>query len=408
MFRIHRSAIRTRPGRLSVLCLVAGCAIAPLRAVAAASPPTAAIQAIVDAAIKTGHVKGIIVQVRCGGQNLYLQAAGESMTGVPVTANMHYRNGAMAFTYMSTMLLELVDKHPELVSLNDKLAKFMPQIRGSENVTMKELANMTSGYQDYVYEPEVTTGLYRNPFRQWTPEELIQIGVTPDRWFDPGKNWAYSHTNYVILGRVLEQITGMSLAQAMQKYIIGPMGLQQTQSIETPQIPEPVMHSFTSERREALHVPTDVPFYEESTYWNPSWTTAEGAVQITDITDMSRSMEVVGLGTLLSPTSYAEQVGPNLVGFGHKQDNCPPCRALTSSFNYGLGIVNIGPWITQTKSFAGSGATVGYLASSRLTISVVTTYTEGAFDEHGDAPNASITVFSDLANLLAPHTLPPR
>jgi hypothetical protein len=131
-------------------------------------------------------------------------------------------------------------------------------------------------------------------------------------------------------------------------------------------------------------------------------------VQITDITDMSKSMEVVGLGTLLSPTSYAEQVGPNLVGFGHTQDNCPPCRGNTAAFNYGLGVVNIGPWITQTKSFAGSGATVGYLPAARLTISVVTTYTPEAFDDEGNYPNASVTIFSALANLLAPHTLPPQ
>ena len=186
MFRVNRPAARIRASLSWILCPAIALAVAPFSAFAQ-SPRTAAIQAVIDAVIKADHVKGIIVQVRCGGQNLYLKAAGESMTRVPVTTNMHFRNGAMAFTYMSTMLLELVDQHPELVSLNDKLAKFLPQIPNAENVTLKELVNMTSGYQDYVYEPEVTTGLYRNPFRQWTPEELIQIGVTPGIWFDPGK-----------------------------------------------------------------------------------------------------------------------------------------------------------------------------------------------------------------------------
>jgi hypothetical protein len=135
------------------------------------------------------------------------------------------------------------------------------------------------------------------------------------------------------------------------------------------------MHSYSSKRPEDLRISADVPFCEEATFWNPSWSTAEGAVQITDITDFSKSMVAVGNGTLLSPRSYAEQIGPNLVGLGHTQDDCKPCRQNTAAFNYGLGVVNQSPWITQSESFAGSGASVGYLPGVRLTISVVMTYT---------------------------------
>ena len=209
------------------------------------------------------------------------------------------------------------------MKLDDKLSKFYPNLPQADHITLKNLANMTSGYADYVYQPEVLQGVNLDPFRQWTPEQLIKIGITAPMMFEPGTNFGYSHTNYVILGRVLEKITGMPLAQAMQKYIFTPMGLKQTQSIETPQIPEPVLHTFSSERRADLHVPADVFFYEEATFWNPSWTTAEGAVQITDITDMSKSMEMVGSGTLLSKPSWQAQVGPNLVGFGHKDPKCP-------------------------------------------------------------------------------------
>src|SRR5436190_1340762 len=82
--------------------------------------------------------------------------------------------------------------------------------------------------------------------------------------------WGYSHTNYVILGRLLEKITRMSLAEAMQKYIFDPMDLKETQSFGTPQIPEPVLHAFSSKRRADLRIPCDSNFYEESTFWNPS------------------------------------------------------------------------------------------------------------------------------------------
>jgi CubicO group peptidase (beta-lactamase class C family) len=363
----------------------------------------AAIERIAHDAVKQYHLKSIIVQVRCDGKDVFTGALGESMTGVPAIPAMHFRNGSMAFTYMSTMLMELVDR--KQVRLQDKLSDFLPELPYADRISLKNLANMTSGYADYVYQPAVLHGVNLDPFRQWTSRELIHIGISKPMMFEPGTNWGYSHTNYVILGRVLEKITGMPLAEGMKKYILEPMDLKQTQGFATPQIPEPVLHAFSSERREDLRVPPESLFYEESTFWNPSWTTAEGVIQITDITDMSKSMEAVGTGKLLSKKSWEAQVGPNLVGFGHVDPNCPVCSPNTTAANYGLGVVNLGPWVTQTKNFAGSGATVGYLPSRRFTVSVVTTYKPAAFDKDGNYKNASGAIFAALGNLLAPATI---
>ena len=363
----------------------------------------AAIKNSTRDAMKEYNLKALIVQVTAGGRQHYTEALGETMSGVPATPAMHFRNGAMAFTYISTMLLELVDQNK--VSLDDKLSKFLPDLPQADRITLKNLANMTSGYTDYVYEPEVLHAIYLDPFRQWTPQELIKIGVSKPMMFEPGTNWGYCHTNYVILGQVIEQVTRMPLAQAMRQYILDPMDLKQTQSFITPQIPEPVLHTFSSERRSELHIPAGVPFYEESTFWNPSWTTAEGAIQITDITDMSKSMEAVGTGKLLSRESLAAQVSPNLVGFGKADPHCPACHRMSEALNYGLGVVIRGPWITQTKSFAGCGATVGYLPSKKLTVAVATTYSPKAFDDEGGYKNVSDKVFAALGNALAPDTL---
>lgn len=372
---------------------------------ALAEPPqAAAIETIALNAMRPNHLKAIVVRVTSDGRDVYTGAFGESMTGVPATPQMHFRNGAMAFTYMATALLELVDQ--KKVRLDEKLARFFPSLPYSNRITLRNLANMTSGYADYVYQPEVLRGVNLNPFRRWSSEELTLIGVRKPMMFEPGTNWGYSHTNYVILGRVIEKITGMPLADALQKYVMGPMQLTQTRSFDTPEIPGPVLHTYSSERRPDLQIPDGVPFYEDSTFWDPSWTTANGAVQITNINDMTRSMELVGTGTLLSRSSFAAQVRPNLVGFGHSDPKCSVCRRNTSEFNYGLGVVNLGPWITQIKSFAGCGATVGYLPSRKLAIGVVTTYLPAAFDSKGNYSNVSQTVFASLAKLLAPGTLP--
>ncbi len=350
------------------------------------------------------HLKAVIVQVRSNGRTIYTGAFGDSMTGVPATPQMHFRNGALVFTYMSTLLLEFVDQ--KKVTLQTKLSNYFPGLPNANRITLRNLSQMTSGYADYVYQPELYDALYRNPFRQWTPEELIHIGVSKPMQFAPGTNWGYSHTNYVILGRVLEKIAGMPLADALRRYVLQPMRLKNTNGGATPAIPYPALHSFSSERRETLGIKPGIPFYEESTFWNPSWTTIEGAVETTDISDLNTSLEAVASGKLLSKASSEAQIKPSLVGFGHTQANCAACRANNATFSYGLGVIITGAWITQTLGFAGASGAVGTLPSQKLTIAVEATNGPKAYDEKGNAGLGAVALFRDLANALAPRTMP--
>jgi CubicO group peptidase (beta-lactamase class C family) len=128
---------------------------------------------------------------------------------------------------------------------------------------------------------------YADPFRQWTPEELIAYSTKQPLVYQPGTNWNYSHTNFVILGLVLEKVTGRPLDQLMQEKVLGPLGQDNTRAPGTPAIQEPALHAFTSERRVFFKLKPGVKFSEESTYWNPSWTITRGAIQTTNIYDMN-------------------------------------------------------------------------------------------------------------------------
>jgi CubicO group peptidase (beta-lactamase class C family) len=125
------------------------------------------------------------------------------------------------------MLLELVDH--KKIRLEDKLSNYFPDLPEANAVTIKMLANSTSGYADYVYQPGVIHAVELYPFRQWTTAELIKIGTSAPPMFPPGTNWAYSHTNYAILGAVLAKVGGKPLGQLTKQYIFQPMGLKQTQ-----------------------------------------------------------------------------------------------------------------------------------------------------------------------------------
>lgn len=365
-----------------------------------------AIIAIARDLMEQQDVKAVIVRVIIAGQEIVTAALGASMTGVPATTEMHFRNGAVAIAYMSTLLLRLVDQH--VVTLDDPLATWLPDLPDADAVTLRMLTNMTAGYPDFVQNPKLAQEVYADPFRQWTPEEQIAIGLSTPRVFAPGTNWDYSHTNYVILGLALEKITGQPLDVALQEQVLGPMGLRNTVAWSTPEITEPVLHAFTSERRQALGIPAGTRFYEESTYWNPSWTLAKGAIQTSDIVDMTTTAVAIGEGTLLSPASHQAQVAPDLLGFGSPLKGCPNCHTLDEAYNYGLGVVLSGDWILQNPLFAGYGAVTGYLPAEKIAIAVATTFGEGAFDDQGNYRYSSHQdIFAAIGTALAPdHPLP--
>nr|MBA2518182.1 beta-lactamase family protein [Chloroflexia bacterium] len=304
-----------------------------------------AIIAIAREVMDKQAVKAVILRVTIDGEDVVTEALGESITGVPATTDMHFRNGAVAISYMATLLLRLVDQ--QILALDDPLATWLPALPDADRVTLRMLANMTAGYPDFVQNPKLDQMVYADPFRQWTPEQQLEVGLSTPRVFAPGTNWDYSHTDYVILGLALEQITGQPLEVALQEQVIGPMGLRNTVAWATPEITGPVLHAFTSERRPALGIPAGTRFYEESTFWNPSWTLAQGAIQTTDIVDMTTSAVAIGEGTLLSAASHQAQIAPDLLGFGSPLNGCPNCHTLDETYSYGLGVVLSGDWIVQ-------------------------------------------------------------
>jgi CubicO group peptidase (beta-lactamase class C family) len=202
----------------------------------------AEVMQVVDQFSQENHLKAALVRVTRGDEVIVNEAIGESMTGVPATTDVHFRNGAVAISYMSTLLLILVDEGK--VSLDEKVSIWLPDIPHAGEVNLGQLAQMTSGYVDFESTPELTAAQYADPFKQWTPQELLALAVDKPLYYPPGTNWNYAHTNYVILGLALEKITGRPLDVLLQERILDPLGLDNTSGNDgTPAIPEPALHA---------------------------------------------------------------------------------------------------------------------------------------------------------------------
>lgn len=369
------------------------------------SSEAALIETTVQNFISTHPVRAAIVKVTRDGHTVFREAFGESITGVPATPEMHFRNGAVAISYVAMVLLQLADEG--VLKLDDRLSVWEPEIPHADEVTLLQLAQMTSGIQDFVPNPAFVEGSYSDPYRMWRADELIAFGADQPLWFEPGTNWGYSHTGYVILGKALEAATGTPLDELIQQRILDPLGLTGTHASLTGEIPEPALHAFTSERRPFFDITDGRVFTEESTYWNPSWTLPHGAVQTSTIDDLDTTIRAIGTGELLSPEAHEAMTSTALRGFGAPVDGCPSCFTQIEPYTYGIGLVTSGDWILQNPLFSGYAAVAAYLADEDLAISVAVTFLPEAFDAEGLYPNLADSLFRELGGVLAPEQAPP-
>ncbi|MFJ6777703.1 serine hydrolase domain-containing protein [Streptomyces yangpuensis] len=305
------------------------------------------------------------------GERVTAAAAGETMTGFPATPDMRFRIGSVAIPYLTTELLKLVDEGR--VTLDDKLSRWRPDLPQADAITLKMLASASSGYADYVTDKAFIAALYKDPFRSWTGEELVRIAVSRPMARPPGSGFAYSHANWVLLGDIISRVEQRPLGEVMRENVLEPMGLTHTAISSRAEIPAPVLHGFDNERG----------VFEDSTYWDPSWTMPEGAVMTATLEDMAKSFTAIGQGKLLTPESHKLQVTPVV--------------RIKGSAWFALGLPVENTWIVQNPSFAGYAGTVAYLPSRKLAIATVATQGLGS-----TVQNASSNVLQAIAAHLAP------
>lgn len=310
------------------------------------------VEAMVKAAMPELGLRATIVRVDTGEEALVNAGFGNSMKGVPASPRMYFRIGSIAIPYLIDLLLQLEDEGK--LSLNDKLAKYRPNFPEADEVTLRMLASVTSGYPDWVQENEAfQKQLLENPFRQYSADELLHWAFTLPVACPPGTCFHYAHTNFSILSQVISQVTGKSISALMRERVLGPLGLDHTQISRFPAFPGAALHAYTGERG----------VYEDSTFWSPSWTIGDGTVMASTMADVVHGIRDMAGGQLISARANRERIEPISVGL-------PP---FTPQIYYGLGITVADGWQFQNPFLNGYTGAAGYLPSQDLSVGIVTT-----------------------------------
>ena len=189
------------------------------------APPglSAETQQKIDSAVaevlkKTGAPSASIAIVR-DGRTVYLRAYGDARLEPKLAAEpgMRYAIGSVSkqFTAAAILLLQQDGK----LSLDDKIAKYFPDLTRADDITVRQLLSHTSGYQDY-WPQDYMFPLMVEPV---TPEGIMDAWARKPLDYEPGTKWQYSNTGYVIAGRIVEKVSGKSLFQFLRERIFTPL-----------------------------------------------------------------------------------------------------------------------------------------------------------------------------------------
>lgn len=338
------------------MTLLVGCADSSLMAqpVGASAPPNSdpvRLRSIVEAESQKAGTQAVEFGMWVDDREVLTMALGNSMTTVPATTTMHYRIGGATLFFQSTLLMMLVEQGR--LSLDDKIVRWFPDLVAADQVTVRMLVANTAGYHDYVRREDFQDAVLADPFRTFTDAELIDYAVRDGQMaYPPGTSQAYSHSEYVILGQVIERATGQSQKELYQQNILGPLGLKDTQYPLDQSIQEPVLHAYTSDRK----------VYEDSTYWNASWASSTGGLT-SNIYDLGKWGPVFGQGRLISPEHFREQIGPSSVGKGKNRPD----------LYFAYGFINSNGWLLQNPNMNGYSGAFAYNLSTGVTLVVAAT-----------------------------------
>ncbi|HWE51194.1 MAG TPA: serine hydrolase domain-containing protein [Bryobacteraceae bacterium] len=180
------------------------------------------IDDIAHKVLAESHVPAASIAVVKDGKIAYVQAYGDAKLDpkTPATPSMRFKIASNSKQIAAAATLLLAEENK--LSLDDHVSRFLPGLTRANEVTIRELLSHTSGYQDYFPLDYVA------PFmaRSITPAGILDTWAKKPLDFDPGTRWQYSNTNYVIIGQIIEKITGKPLIEFLRTRIFNPLGMR--------------------------------------------------------------------------------------------------------------------------------------------------------------------------------------
>ncbi|MFE7266829.1 serine hydrolase domain-containing protein [Streptomyces sp. NPDC057592] len=358
-------------------------AVSSLPSVAASAAPRPSgtawsAQRDADALRDTG-VTGVAVRLETPrGTVTARSGVGDLVTGRPVPKDGFLRLGSTTKTFVATVMMQLVGE--KRISLDQTVEQLLPEVvsgagNDGRSITVRDLLQHTSGLSDYIYDvlpnPSAQT-YFANRWRAYKPEELVDLAMRHEPAFPAGTRWAYSNTNYVLAGMIIEKITGRTWEQQVRDRILRPLGLQHTDTPGTwPFLPYPHTANHQQFTVGDAMVDTTIPY-------RPFDSGADGSMTGT-ARDLNRFFAALASGQLLKPAELAamQNAVPMPQDSGHPEGTRDGLGLFFTPLSCGGGYLGHG----------GSG--FGYVIRAATTVDGRRTVTVSAHSRSADPQTAA-------------------
>ena len=274
----------------------------------------------------------------------------------PVRPNDYFAIRSITKSFVVTAVLQLVANSDGAVRLDDPIGKFLQDVPNGDVVTIRQLGNMTSGLFNYTSDEDLKAAFGADPTRAWTADELLAFAFNSASHgpivFPAGTRYQYSNTNTLLLGKLVETLTGQPFADVLQAEILAPSGLRSTRYLSGVRLPRPSVKGYQG---------TDDDGAPDAVAINATSLNFAGAMAAT-VSDLARWGTVLATGTLL-PAELQKQ------RFRARSAATDPNSPLYD--RYGLGMGEVAGWWGHTGEGVGFEAAVFHQIEQNRTFAIV-------------------------------------
>lgn len=317
-------------------------------------PQPAAVHRVADslaqAFLAAGGSPSVAIGVIRGADTIEMRAWGlaDLEQNVPATSKSVYRIGSVTKQFTAAAVMQLVEQ--QQVKLDDSIATYLPDLpKAWHRVTVRQLLNHTSGIPSYT---DIGARWIRRWGEEMPPDTLIALTANDTMWFAPGTSWRYDNTGYVVLGMLIEKVSGRSWGADMKERFFKPLGLTNTHNcLATPVVPG-----------RARGYETDSGHWINTPYLAMSQPYSAGSL-CSSVEDLARWNRALHTGKVVSSASYALMTTPE-------------GAAAKAALRYGFGLAADSvmgvPIVTHGGGIPGFITANAWVPSAELSVTVLT------------------------------------
>ncbi len=281
-----------------------------------------------------GDTPGIAVLVAQNGKILFEKGYGfaDVERHVPVTPETQFRIGSITKQFTAAAILKLQEQGK--LSVHDTLSKYIPDFPRGNEVTLHHLLTHTSGIHSYTDKP----GFLKSVTNTITTEDIIKSFKNDPYDFDPGKKWSYDNSGYLLLGYIIEKVSGQSYGEFLQGTFFKPLRMTHTG----------IHRKGVALEHEAMGYQYDGGKFVRALDWDMSWAGGAGALYST-VGDLFRWNEGIFTGKVLTEASLKSAFTP-VKTEENKSDNSP------DGYGYGWAVATL----RGTKEISHGGGLNGF------------------------------------------------